>query len=67
MPMPKAKKGESRQGFISRCIAKLTRDESDKFPDRKQRAAICFSEWGETPAERRKYEEKREQKRKGMH
>ncbi|NLC23973.1 hypothetical protein NB640_12615 [Oxalobacter vibrioformis] len=67
MPMPKAKKGESKQGFISRCIARLTKDERDKFPAREQRAAICYSEWGETPEERKKYDAARKRKREKMH
>lgn len=67
MPMPKPKKGESKQEFISRCIARLTKDERVKFPTREQRAAICYSEWGETPKERKKYEAQRKRKRSGIH
>lgn len=52
MPMPKPKKSEDKEGFVSRCIATLTKDEKDKWPSSKQRAAICYSEWGETPAEK---------------
>lgn len=52
MPMPKPRKNEDRQEFVSRCIAKLTRDEAERFPNPKQRAAICYSEWGETPEEK---------------
>lgn len=47
MPLPKPKNGEEKQSFLSRCIATMTKEESDKFPDRKQRAAICYSQWGE--------------------
>lgn len=48
MPMPKPRKYEKKQRFVSRCIADLTRKEEDRFPSVKQRAAICYSEWGET-------------------
>ena len=44
MPLPKPKKNEEKQPFISRCIAKVTKEDADKFPDRKQRAAICYSQ-----------------------
>lgn len=47
MPLPKPKKNEEKQPFISRCIAAVTKEDADKFPDRKQRAAICYSQWGE--------------------
>ena len=53
MPMPTPKKNEEKREFVSRCIAKLSKDESDKFPTSKQRAAIRYSEWGETPAEKK--------------
>ncbi len=52
MPMSKPKKSEDKQEFVSRCIADLTREEKDKWPSSKQRAAICYSEWGETPKEK---------------
>ncbi len=55
MPMPKPnKKKEKKQEFVSRCIANLTREEQDRFPDSKQRAAICYSQWGESPQEKAK-------------
>lgn len=63
MPMPKPKKSEDKQEFVSRCIAKLTRDEEGKFPSRTQRAAVCYSQWGETPQVKEQAERKR-QKRK---
>ena len=40
MPLPKPKKNEEKQPFISRCIAKVKKEDDDKFPDRKQRASI---------------------------
>ena len=52
MPMPKPKKSEKKQEFVSRCIGELTGKEKDRFPKASQRAAICYSQWGETPAEK---------------
>ena len=31
MPLPKPKKNEEKQPFISRCIAKVTKEDADKF------------------------------------
>jgi hypothetical protein len=45
--MPKPKKGESEQDFISRCMAY---DDMQKY-DQKQRAAICYSYWRESKKE----------------
>lgn len=45
MPLPRPRKTEEKEEFVSRCIATMTREESDEFPDRKQRAAICYSQW----------------------
>ena len=53
MPLPSPRKNETKQEFISRCIAEMTLSESERFPDRAQRAAICYSRWGETPQEKR--------------
>lgn len=49
MPMPKPKPNEAKETFISRCIETLTKYESDKFPSQTQRAAICYSLWGDPP------------------
>ena len=49
MPLPRPRKNETKQQFISRCIAEMTLSKSGRFPDRAQRAAICYSQWGETP------------------
>ena len=64
MPMPKPRKSETKQKFVSRCIAKLTRDEKDRFPKNSQRAAICYSQWGETPAEKEAARKKAKSRRK---
>lgn len=45
MPIPKPKKNEDKQEFISRCIETLTKNKKDEFPSAKQRAAICYSQW----------------------
>ena len=54
LPLPEPKKNEQEKDFISRCIEFMTKNESEKFPSRKQRAAICYSQW----EEREKKEEK---------
>lgn len=59
MPLPTPKKGESKEDFVSRCIETLTKEKSNRFPSRAQRAAVCYSQWGETPAEKEAYEEKK--------
>lgn len=68
MPLPTPKKSESEQDFVSRCIETLTKDESDRFPSREQRAAVCYSQWrretGEDDGGReQKQEHKRETKK----
>ncbi len=62
MPLPAPKKNEKKQDFISRCIKEMTLDESERFPSQSQRAAICYSQWGETPEERRQYAAARKKK-----
>ena len=44
MPAP-PKPGESKDKFISRCISYMNKNEAGKYPDPKQRAAICYSMW----------------------
>lgn len=58
MPLPKPEKGEAKEAFIARCIETLAKYDQDKFPSRAQRAAVCYSQWGETLAEKQAYEEK---------
>ncbi len=43
MPIPKPRKGESQNNFISRCAGNDTMVE--EYPDQKQRVGICFSTW----------------------
>ena len=45
MPLPTPKSKEEKEGFISRCMKKITEEEKKKWPDEKQRAAICYSQW----------------------
>lgn len=63
MPIPKPKKNEDKQEYVSRCIANLTRNEKARFPSVRQRAAVCYSSWGETPAEKKKAQKKAEKKK----
>lgn len=46
MPMKRGK-GEQKADFISRCMSA----ENDKFPDEKQRYAVCIGYWGDDAAE----------------
>lgn len=65
MPLPKPQKGEAKETFISRCIETLTKDDKDKFPSREQRAAVCYSQWGETPQEKAAAARKKQTKTSG--
>lgn len=47
MPMPTPTSKETKEDFVSRCIETLTKEDSDMFPSRAQRAAICYSQWNE--------------------
>lgn len=42
--------GESQQEFVSRCMSA----EAENFPDREQRAAVCFNKWRAKSAEAEK-------------
>lgn len=41
MPIPKPKKDQKKDEFISSCMSIL----NEEYPDNKQRAAVCFSQW----------------------
>lgn len=43
MPIPKPSKGESQQDFISRCMGNDVMN--SEYPDNKQRAGVCHSQW----------------------
>lgn len=49
--MPRPKKGESKEQFISRCIAYLVGKEGK---DQAQATAICYSLWEQYQKNRRK-------------
>jgi len=41
--MPSPRKGESQSDFVSRCMS--SGESKNSFPDPKQRAAFCHSQW----------------------
>jgi len=45
MPIPKPKRGEPKNDFISRCMANGVMN--SEYPDSKQRAAVCNTSWNE--------------------
>jgi hypothetical protein len=46
MPIPKPKKGDTQQAFVSRCMGNDTM--AKDYPNQGQRAAICYQAWNET-------------------
>jgi len=46
MPLPKPKKDEKQDDFVSRCISDVMH--SGETDDNKQAAAICFNQWRES-------------------
>jgi len=50
MPLPTPRGGESQSQFVSRCMGSDVMNR--EYPDNKQRAAVCYSQW------RRREEEK---------
>lgn len=43
MPLPKPRKNEKQDDFISRC---MSNEEAKKdFPDQDQRVAVCHTQW----------------------
>ena len=43
MPIPKPKKGETKEKFISRCMGSSVMN--TEFPNDKQRAGVCYTQW----------------------
>ena len=43
MPLPSPKGKEEQQDFVSRCMGDTTMNK--EYPDQKQRAAICYSQY----------------------
>lgn len=52
MPLPKVKKGQKEQDFISDCMG--DKEANKKFPDQKQRAGVCFSIWKQSKKKKAK-------------
>ncbi len=44
MPLPSPQKDEEKETFISRCIKEME-SEKERFPQKNQRVAICYSQW----------------------
>lgn len=49
MPIPKPKKDEDKDAFISRCISTVSKEDPERSD--KQIQAICFSTWKESREE----------------
>jgi hypothetical protein len=43
MPIPSVKGKEDQSEFVSRCMGDSVMNK--EYPDQKQRAAICYSQW----------------------
>ncbi len=43
MPIPKPKKNEDKDAFISRCVSDKTMKK--EYPKKKQRLAVCYQQW----------------------
>src|SRR5690554_875268 len=54
MPLPRPERGESLRQFIGRCMS--LPHMHDEFPDQRQRAAVCFSQWRNAHRSRRSKE-----------
>ena len=48
MPLVTPKKSEKQGEFVSRCMGDETMNKD--FPNQKQRAAVCYSQWGDKKA-----------------
>ena len=46
MPIPSPNKGEQKDAFISRCMGNPVMNK--EFPDQKQRAGVCYSQWSKS-------------------
>lgn len=54
MPIPIPRKGETRDNFIPRCMSDPVMNK--EFPDRQQRAGVCFTSWRRKHPEEKKPE-----------
>ena len=50
MPMPKPSKDESKEDFLKRCMGDDVMVK--EFPDRKQRYAVCNTQWEKNKIEK---------------
>lgn len=54
MPLPKPRKDEEKNDFVSRCIKTLKENEKDRFPNEGQIEAICYRQWEEKDTKKNK-------------
>ena len=45
MPLPEPRANEKKETFVSRCMEEVTTEDREKWPDQKQRAAVCYRHW----------------------
>lgn len=45
MPLPKPRKFETEDEFVSRCVSNETME--SEYPDKDQRLAVCYNLYGE--------------------
>ena len=64
MPIPKPRKGESRDKYIPRCIKAVSSADPDR--PQKQVIAICFGTWRDSKGIKKKEEIKTEEEMKNM-
>lgn len=55
--MPDLRRGESKDGFISRCMS--SREAKSDFPDTDQRLAFCFSRFEQGKKKQRRRRRRR--------
>lgn len=56
MPVPKPRRGENKNKFISRCISTLSHEDPNRDP--KQVQAICHTAWEQGKGEEKEVEVK---------
>jgi hypothetical protein len=61
MPIPTPRKGEDKQTFISRCMGDKAMNR--EFPDKDQRAGVCYRQWKDNRGESVTEEKRDEQGR----
>lgn len=50
MPIPKPRKGDNQQAFVSRCMGNnaMVKD----YPNQGQRSAVCYQSWNQSTQKR---------------